>query len=140
MNEQLLNIFITVLTIVIPALAVVGVRYLNSYVDNKLGAIDSETNNNYAELQKKYLDMGRNMLVDVMKAIEQTLVLELKKASSDGKLTKEDGIKVKDEVIKVFLENVSQDIIITIEELYGDVNGFLDIIIEAKVRDVSTNK
>lgn len=79
------------------------------------------------------LDNVVNMVLDVVEATNQTFVDELKKK---GEFTEEAAAEAfrisKDKALKM-LSNESADIIVSV---YGDVNEYLDTLIEATVKQL----
>jgi hypothetical protein len=55
----------------------------------------------------------------LVREAEQTLVREAKAATEDGKLTKEDGIRIRDEVLKRSLDHLGLDGVIDLQNIFG---------------------
>ena len=68
---------------------------------------------------------------------ENVAVREAKKATEDNKLTKEDAESIKQAVIEDILGKLSDDTKKVINDEYGNVEAYVDELIEAKVHELT---
>lgn len=93
-----------------------------------------ETRSNITNTKvQKTLDEVVDMVVNVVQATNQTLVDELKK---NGEFTKEAATEAfivsKDKALKMLSTEAAE----IIADVYGDVSTYIDVLIEATVRDL----
>ncbi len=79
------------------------------------------------------LDKVVNMVLDVVRYTNQTMVDELKKS---GKFTKETAEEAFNKTKETALAMLSEDAALVIEEVYGDVDVYLDVLIESLVKQL----
>ena len=79
------------------------------------------------------LDNVVNMVLDVVEATNQTYVDELKKKGEFTEEAAAEAFRISKEKALKMLSNESADIIISV---YGDVNEYLDTLIEATVKQL----
>lgn len=129
-----------VLSTVVPALAALlawCVKLLTTFIQAKTNEIKNKTDN---ETVKSYVDLISDNATNVVISLNQTLVEELKAASSDGKLTKEDAVMIKDKAVAMLADTLSEDIKETIAKVFKDTNTYLGNVIERVVVDVKDGK
>ena len=90
--------------------------------------IDKQDN----ELFKKYLDMLTNTITNCVVAVNQTYVDTLKKR---GEFTSEAQKEAFEMVYKQVIATLTQEAREYLSEVYGDLDNFIKILIEAKVRE-----
>lgn len=90
--------------------------------------IDKQDN----ELFKKYLDMLTNTITNCVVAVNQTYVDTLKKR---GEFTSEAQQEAFEMVYKQVIATLTQEAREYLSEVYGDLDNFIKILIEAKVRE-----
>ena len=90
--------------------------------------IDKQDN----ELSKKYLDMLTNTITNCVIAVNQTYVDTLKKR---GEFTLEAQKEAFEMVYKQTMMTLTQEAREYLSEIYGDLDGFIKVLIEAKVRE-----
>ena len=79
------------------------------------------------------LDSVVSMVLDVVEATNQTFVDELKKNGEFTKETAAEAFKISKDKALTMLSSESADIIVTV---YGDVDVYLDTLIEATVKQL----
>ena len=79
------------------------------------------------------LDNVVNMVLDVVEATNQTFVDELKKK---GEFTEEAALEAFNITKAKALEMLSEDAVNVITDIYGDIDVYLDTLIEATVRQL----
>ena len=79
------------------------------------------------------LDKVVNMVLDVVRYTNQTMVDELKK---NGKFTIETAEEAFNKTKATALAMLSEDAALVIEEVYGDVDVYLDVLIESLVKQL----
>lgn len=79
------------------------------------------------------LDKVTNMVLDVVQATNQTFVDSLKK---NGEFTKEAAIEAFNKSKETVVKMLSDDAVTIITEVYGDIDVYLDILIESLVKQL----
>lgn len=123
MDNSMLWIYILIPVIV----AVSG--FSVAIIKKKMDEIEEKIQN---EKVKKYLNMSENLLVDVIRGVNQTYVDSLK---DEGKFDKEAQEKALEMAKKKFLAIISQEAREAIQEGYKDLGEWLNIKIHATVRE-----
>lgn len=123
MDNNMLWIYILIPVIV----AVSG--FSVAIIKKKMDEIEEKIQN---EKVKKYLNMSENLLVDVIRGVNQTYVDSLK---DEGKFNKEAQEKALEMAKKKFLAIISQEAREAIQEGYKDLGEWLNIKIHATVRE-----
>lgn len=79
------------------------------------------------------LDKVTNMVLDVVQATNQTFVDSLKK---NGEFTKEAAIEAFNKSKETVVKMLSDDAVTIITEVYGDIDVYLDTLIESIVKQL----
>ena len=79
------------------------------------------------------LDKVTNMVLDVVQATNQTFVDSLKK---NGEFTKEAAIEAFNKSKETVVKMLSDDAVTIITEVYGDIDVYLDTLIESLVKQL----
>ena len=79
------------------------------------------------------LDKVTNMILDVVQATNQTFVDSLKK---NGEFTKEAAIEAFNKSKETVVKMLSDDAVAIITEVYGDIDVYLDTLIESLVKQL----
>ena len=79
------------------------------------------------------LDKVTNMVLDVVQATNQTFVDSLKK---NGEFTKEAAIEAFNKSKETAVKMLSDDAVTIITEVYGDIDVYLDTLIESFVKQL----
>ncbi|HBE77110.1 MAG TPA: hypothetical protein DDW65_04915 [Firmicutes bacterium] len=75
------------------------------------------------------------IVIDVVKELNQTVVDELKAARADGKLTRDEADQIKHKAIEITLQRLGLDLLKTIQISMGPITDLLATKIEAAVFD-----
>lgn len=115
-------------------LALACIPIITVYLGKFIYAKWEETRGNITNTKiQNTLDDVVDMVVNVVQATNQIMVDELKK---NGEFTKESAteafIKSKETALKMLSDEAAG----IIEDVYGDVSEYLDVLIEATVRDL----
>jgi mRNA deadenylase 3'-5' endonuclease subunit Ccr4 len=77
-----------------------------------------------------------NIVVDVVKELNQTVVEDLKKAREDGKLTADEAQQIKNKAIDLVLNRLGAGFVKIIEVAFGPVLSLISTKIEATLFDL----
>jgi hypothetical protein len=80
------------------------------------------------------------IVIDVVRELNQTVVDELKAAKADGKLTRDEAEQIKHKAIEMILNRVGGDMLKTIQIYMGPITSLLVTKIEAAVFDAKRGK
>lgn len=115
-------------------LALACIPILTVYFGKFMYAKWEETRSNITNSKvQNTLDDVIEMVVSVVQATNQTLVDELKK---NGEFTKEAATEAFNKSKVTALKMLSDEALLIIEDVYGDVSEYLDVLIESTVRDL----
>lgn len=118
------------LYILITAAVPVLTTYLCKFLYTKW--TESKVNIKNEQIQDT-LDKVTNMVLDVVQATNQTFVDSLKK---NGEFTKEAAIEAFNKSKETAVKMLSDDAVTIITEMYGDVDVYLDTLIESLVKQL----
>lgn len=111
-----------------------AVPVLTTYVCKFLYAKWTESKVNIKNEQiQDTLDKVTNMVLDVVQATNQTFVDSLKK---NGEFTKEAAIEAFNKSKETVVKMLSDDAVAIITEVYGDIDVYLDTLIESLVKQL----
>ena len=127
------EVVIQVSIIIITSLFAYFARFLKIYLDEKIELVKVDKDDKYAQLKAKYLEEGKNILFEIMVATEGTLVKGIREINEDGKLDLNDAKRIKTLVSGKFKNTINKNVEDNITEFYGDLDTFIDIIIESNV-------
>mgnify|MGYP003297017692 CR=1 FL=1 len=103
--------------------------YINTSID------DIQANTKLAEYEKinKIIDQVQSVMTTIVQSVNQTFVDELKKS---GSFTKESATEAKNMALEMADSLITEEAIKAIEQVYGDVNIYLDSLIETLVKEL----
>jgi len=120
--EALIPILIALLT------ALIG--YAITFLKKKTELIKDEQLRNIIQ---RALDEANEVADQAVLATQQKFVDNIKKAREDGKLTKEEAKEAMDMAISYFKTHITDESLKILEELYIDVDKWLEDFLEAKL-------
>jgi hypothetical protein len=125
MNPETINeLLVTALPLATAGTAYVltmaGIYLTNRYRNNKL---------------VQTLVLLDQVVIDVVKELNQTVVAELKKARADGKLTPDEAVQIKNKAIDLILAHIGVNLIKQLQRHFGPIVMFLGTKIEAAIYD-----
>ena len=135
--ELLKDILQIVAFTVITGAGTIIVRKISDFLNNKIDEVQTTTKLADYEKLNMVIDSAQKIVNDIVVAINQTFVDSLK---ASGKFDKESATIAKDAAMDKAKELLSEDAIKIIEDIYGDIDSFLDIQIEAIVNKLKQNK
>ena len=127
MTELIQNI----LYILITSSGILLIKCLMAFINAKIDEIQKEKNLDEKEQLNKYVDMVQQIVTNVVLSVSQTLVDSLK---SSGSFNEEAQQKAKEMAIDMAKQLITQEARNAIEVLYGDFDVYLDVLIEAMVK------
>lgn len=120
------------------ALVGAGILYLMTLLKNKiLTETDKIKDDKQRNLVNGAIERVSNLAEISVRNAENVAVREAKKATEDNKLTKEDAESIKQAVIEDILGKLSDDTKKVINDEYGNVEAYVDELIEAKVHELT---
>lgn len=79
------------------------------------------------------IGMGETKALEALAATQQLLVDDLKAASEDGKLTKDEAKQVMQHAIAYWREHIGVDALAVLQAAYGPIEQWLESYLEAKL-------
>ena len=120
------------------ALVGAGVLYLMALLKNKILTETAKIKDDkQRNLVNGAIERVSNLAEISVRNAENVAVREAKKATEDNKLTKEDAESIKQAVIEDILGKLSDDTKKVINDEYGNVEAYVDELIEAKVHELT---
>lgn len=99
---------------------------MNAFID------EIQKNSKLKEYEKlnTIIDQVQNVVTTVVQSVNQTFVSDLKKSK---KFTKESAIEAKNKALEVAKELITEEAATAIEQVYGNVDVYLDNLVESIV-------
>ena len=124
--ETVKDILYILITTAVPVLVTYLCKFLNTKWTEGKAKIENEK-------IATTLDNVVNMVLDVVEAVNQTFVDELKKK---GEFTEEAAVEAFNKSKETALELLSEDAVEIIISVYGNLDVYLDTLIEATVKQL----
>ena len=127
---EILNVMIY---IVITSYGIALVNELLKFGNAKIDEL--QTNTKLAEYDKLnvLIDRAQSVVTTIVQSINQTFVSDLK---NSGAFTKETAVKAKDMALEKAHELISDEAVDAIEEVYGNIDEYLDVFVEQVVNEL----
>lgn len=135
--ELLQNILEVLLYAVITGAGVVVVKNVLDFVNSKIDEVQATTKLAEYEKLNKIIDQAQGILYNIVVSVNQTFVDSLK---TSGEFTKESAEIAKDTAVNKATELLTEEAVKAIETVYGSLDTYLDVTIEALVRQLKQNK
>ncbi|MBZ4649160.1 hypothetical protein [Thermosipho sp. (in: thermotogales)] len=84
------------------------------------------------------IQITENAAYDVVMGLEQTVVSDLLKASSDGKLTEEDKIMLKNNALVTLKSRIKPHVKNSLQLVYDNLDKYFEDLLETTVKEVKT--
>ena len=110
-----------VTAVLVYALTAAGIYLSNKYRNNKL---------------VQTLLILNQLVMDVVKELNQSVVEDLKAARADGKLTVDEAKQIKDKAVDLVLSRLDNDFIRVIQGAFGSIYQVISTKIEAAIFDL----
>ena len=105
-------------------------RLIAAFIEVKVTEIKQKIKNDKI---KTAIDIVADDAINIVYMLNQTLVDGLKEGSLDGKLTIEDANYIKAQAFNMLINTLSQDVKDTIADVYGNLDTYLNNVIEKSV-------
>jgi hypothetical protein len=76
---------------------------------------------NKFDVLDKYIDIAVNTVVDTVKALNQSVVNDLKEKAADGKLTAEEKTEILNNAVQTVIMSLSEEVQTVLSAVYGDL-------------------
>jgi hypothetical protein len=80
------------------------------------------------------------IVIDVVRELNQTIVDDLKAAKADGKLTRDEAEQIKHKAIELVIKKMGGDMLKTLQAYMGPITNLLATKVEAAVFDAKRNR
>lgn len=135
--ELLKDILQMVIYAIITGCGVMLIKSIMDYINNKIDEVQATTKLANHEKINRIIDQVQGIVYNIVVSINQVMVESLK---SEGKFDKESAEIAKETAIDKAKELLSDEAIKAIEQIYGDVDPYLDVLIESVVNELKKNK
>lgn len=107
-----------------------GITQATNFVRAKSQDLQAKTKNDALD---KYIQIAEKTVIDTVRGLNQSMVVDLKKAAQDGKLTDEEKKQIQNTAITVINSTLSENIKDTIGVVYGDLPSWIKTQVEIAV-------
>lgn len=121
---------------VFAGLAVTGLKHLKAIADAKTAEVTAKIKDANV---KNAINSAEDCATTVVLELSQTSVEDLKAKSADGKLTAEDAAQIKADAVAKVQALLSDDVVNTLNTIYGDGQAWLSSKIEAAVKKLKAS-
>ena len=139
-NFNLISILGILVALLVSAVSALLIAYLNKLTKKVQLEIDNLSDENLHNYLTSVLDTVHNNLVIAVDRTESTLVKELKTATKDGKLTKEDQIRVAESAKELFKQITDNETKNALTDIVGDTEEYLLTLIDSIVLNKKSDK
>ena len=131
--ELIKEIFGLVIFTIITGVGVVAVEKITKYVNASIDNIQKNTKLAEYEKLNKIIDQVQIAVTTIVQSVNQTFVNDLK---ASGKFTKESATEAKNKALETAKELLTDEAATAIEQVYGNVDLYLDNVIESVVAEL----
>lgn len=132
--EKVLSQIISLLIIpLLPAVATFIITWFKAKTEEINKNMENQT-------LKSYIDILNCVVSDVVKSLNQTTVDNLRAAAADGKLTKEEGEKLKNDAVTQVYKIIGSHGIDVLKEVFTDLDSLIANKVEANVHSMKQKK
>jgi hypothetical protein len=100
--------------------------------DLEIAAAQTEAEIKQLEKRKKYIGLAREMIVDIVRSLQETNVKAMKEANG-GTLTPQDIDKLRFEMIKTLKVMLPKEILKFLEETSEDFEGLVQVLVDGAI-------
>jgi len=128
--ELIKEIFDLVIFTIITGAGVVAVEKITKYVNASIDNIQKNTKLAEYEKLNLIIDQVQSVMTTIVQSVNQVFVDDLKKSK---KFTKESATEAKNKALEMAKELLTEESANAIEQLYGNVDVYLDNLVESIV-------
>jgi hypothetical protein len=137
--QQVIGEIGTIITIVSPLLvAFIGAYKLkvHEFIEAKINAIKDD---NLKKVAQNVLDRVENLTTTTITMLDATLKPQIIENIKSGAMTKDNLLRLKTDAIDIIKKQLTTDGVNDLQNSVGDVNTYLDTLIEAKLADLKVD-
>lgn len=131
--EMLQDILSIVIYTIITGAGVIIVKKVLDFVNTKIDEVQTNTQISKYDGLNRIIDQVQSVVTTVVQSVNQTFVDDLKKAK---KFTKEYATEAKNKSLEMAKELITEEAANAIEEVYGNIDIYLDSLIENTVKEL----
>lgn len=131
--EMLQNILNILLYVIITGAGVVIINEVMDFINAKIDEIQTNTQISKYDGLNRVIDQVQIVVTTVVQSVNQTFVDDLKKAK---KFTKESATEAKNKALEMAKELITEETANAIEQVYGNIDIYLDSLIENTVKEL----
>lgn len=136
MQEILVNLLATVIVGALALLSAIAIKYLNKTVKKAEVEIQSIKDEDTRQLFTSSLNTLNKLIETNVVSVEDTLKQEILKASEDGKLSKDDGVRLKNVVVDNIYNQIKKETLDAIKSQIVDVDSYIENKIETTLSEI----
>ena len=131
--ELIKEIFGLVIFTIITGVGTVAVVKITAYVNAHIDDIQKNTKLAEHEVLNRIIDQVQAVVTTIVQSVNQTFVSDLK---ASGKFNKETATEAKNKALETAKELLTDEAANAIEQVYGNVDLYLDNVIESVVAEL----
>ena len=131
--EMLQDILSVVIYTVITGAGIVVVKKVLDFVNTKIDEVQANTQLSKYDGLNQVIDQVQSAVTTIVQSVNQTFVDDLKKS---GSFTKESATEAKNKALEMAKELITEETANAIEQVYGNVDVYLDSLIENTVKEL----
>lgn len=135
--ELLKDVLQMIIYTVITGCGVVITKQILEFINKKIDEVQATTSLAENEKINKMIDQAQKIVYEIVMSVNQTFTNVLK---SEGKFDKKSAEIAKDTAVDKAKELINEETSKIIEQVYGSLDSYLDVLIEATVNELKTNK
>ena len=135
--ELLQDILQMIIYAVITGAGVVVVKKILDFANSKIDEVQATTKLSEYEKLNKLIDQAQGIVENVVMSVNQVFVNTLK---AEGRFDKESAEIAKNTAVDKATELLTEEAVNAIEKIYGNLDVYLDVTIEALVSKLKQNK
>lgn len=131
--ELLKDVLQMIMFTIITGCGVAVVKKIMEFINKKIDEVQTTTSLAENEKLNMMIDQVQKIVYDIVSAVNQTYTNVLK---SEGKFDKDSAEIAKDTAVDKAKELINEETSKIIEEVYGSLDSYLDVLIEATVNEL----
>ena len=135
--ELLKDVLQMILYTVITGCGIAIVSKVMDFINSKIDEVQANTKLAENEKLNKMIDQAQSIIYNVVVTVNQTFVNTLK---TEGKFDKESAEIAKNTAVDKATELINEETTKAIENVYGNLDSYLDVTIESMVNQLKENK
>lgn len=135
--ELLKDVFQMIMYTAITGCGIAVVKKIMDFINKKIDEVQTKISLAENEKINMMIDQAQKIVCDIVMCVNQTFTDVLK---SEGKFDKDSAEIAKDTAVDKAKELINEETTKVIEEVYGSLDSYLDVLIESTVNELKNKK